>query len=240
MPIEIKMPRLTDSMTESAVVAWRKIEGEPVRAGEVIAEIQADKTTVDFEAPDDGTLSKIVTPAGTDGIKVGDTIACLQRPGEATSSPADRTETAAEVVTRNENGRPDQDVESIAVAASEVQHGKPLARADVTASPLARSMAAQAGIDLSRLNRNGPQDRITIAEVLAELGAEPRLMNPVSRATAAVSDRAPGPSESDAPFDEVSHSRMRQIIAQRLSGSTRVDHAGDRRRRPQRVGRDRV
>src|SRR4051812_16964233 len=86
MPTEIRMPRLVDSMTEGAVVAWRAREGEPVAAGEVIAEIEVDKTTVDLKAPEAGTLARIVAPAGSEKIEVGAVLAILEPGGQPTAA----------------------------------------------------------------------------------------------------------------------------------------------------------
>jgi pyruvate dehydrogenase E2 component (dihydrolipoamide acetyltransferase) len=209
MPIEIRMPRLTDSMTEGVVVAWRKSEGEPVRAGEVIAEIQADKTTVDFEAPADGTLGRIVTPAGADAVKVGDILAFVHEPGDVPSSAANGVTVSAAAVTK------------YTTTQSEETAGPTMtiAPADIEATPLARSMAAQAGIDLSRLSQTGPRGRVTMARVLTELGGvEPR---PGKRFRNVDSVPTPIPESSaiDAPYDEVPHSPMRQVIARRLSAA---------------------
>jgi pyruvate dehydrogenase E2 component (dihydrolipoamide acetyltransferase) len=209
MPIEIRMPRLTDSMTEGVVVTWRKSEGEPVRAGEVIAEIQADKTTVDFEAPAAGTLGRIVTPAGADAVKVGDVLAFLHEPGEVTSSAANGVTAAATAVTRYANVGSE-------VAAEPTMTVTPI---DIEATPLARSMAAQVGIDLSRLSQNGLHGRVTMADVLTELGVvEPRLGKPFPTVDS-VSTPKPETSETNAPYDEVPHSPMRQVIARRLSAA---------------------
>ena len=82
MPIEIRMPRLADSMTEGTVVAWRVREGESVTAGEVIAEIEVDKTTVELKAPDAGTLTAIVVPAGSEKVEVGAVLAILEPDGD--------------------------------------------------------------------------------------------------------------------------------------------------------------
>jgi pyruvate dehydrogenase E2 component (dihydrolipoamide acetyltransferase) len=209
MPIEIRMPRLTDSMTEGVVVAWRKSEGEPVRAGEVIAEIQADKTTVDFEAPADGTLGRIVTPAGADAVKVGDVLAFLHEPGEVTSSAANGVTAAAVAVPKY----------TTAQSADTAGPTMAIAPADIEATPLARSMAAQAGIDLSRVSQNGPHGRVTMAEVLTELGiVEPRPGKPFTELDSLATTH-PETSATDAPYDEVPHSPMRQVIARRLSAA---------------------
>ena len=209
MPIEIRMPRLTDSMTEGVVVTWRKSEGEPVRAGEVIAEIQADKTTVDFEAPADGTLGRIVTPAGADAVKVGDVLAFLHEPGEVTSSTPNGATVSAVAVPKYPTTQ----------SAETAGPTMAIAPADIEATPLARSMATQAGIDLSRLSPNGLRGRVTMAEVLTELGVvEPRPGKPFPSVDF-VTTSNPETSAADAPYDELPHSPMRQVIARRLSAA---------------------
>ena len=87
MSIEIRMPRLVDTMTQGSVVAWRKREGEPVQAGEVIAEIEADKATVDLESPGDGTLARIIVAAGAENVAVGQVLAILAPAGQAVADP---------------------------------------------------------------------------------------------------------------------------------------------------------
>ncbi|MGZ3302140.1 MAG: biotin/lipoyl-containing protein, partial [Isosphaeraceae bacterium] len=90
MPIEIRMPRLVDTMTQGAVVAWRKKEGERVRAGEVIAEIEVDKATVDLEAPGDGTLARIIVPVGEEKVEVGRVLAVLDEIGQMAPASNDQ------------------------------------------------------------------------------------------------------------------------------------------------------
>ena len=98
MPIEIRMPRLVDSMTHGGLVAWRKGEGEKVRTGEVIAEIEADKTTVDLESPCDGTIERILMPAGTEKVEVGTLLAVLADLNDISSSQE------GEALSKNEEG----------------------------------------------------------------------------------------------------------------------------------------
>ncbi len=93
MPTEIRMPRLVDTMTQGTVVAWRAQEGERVTAGEVIAEIEVDKTTVDLQAPDAGTLTRIVVPAGSADVEVGSLLAILDPDGGP--APADREDSVS-------------------------------------------------------------------------------------------------------------------------------------------------
>jgi pyruvate dehydrogenase E2 component (dihydrolipoamide acetyltransferase) len=225
MPTEIRMPRLTDMMTEGAVVAWRKREEEPVRAGEVVAEVEADKTTVTLEAPEDGTLIRIVVPAGAEKVKVGEVLAILQRPGEMAAPVAEEPAAAASVPSRQGNGHL---VKSADRATDQAEAAPAIPRAeltvapapvDVEASPLARSMARQAGLDLPSLRGSGPQGRVIKADVLAALGFGPGLEVPSPPPVVAV---APEPPQAEAPYDEVPHSRMRQVIARRLGESKRT------------------
>src|ERR1700760_4803845 len=88
---EIKMPKLSDTMTEGTLVAWKKKKGEQVSAGEVIAEIETDKATMEWESPEDGTLTEIYVEEGGK-VKVGDRIAFIGEPGEATSAEPDKKE----------------------------------------------------------------------------------------------------------------------------------------------------
>ena len=223
MPIEIRM-RLTDSMTEGVVVAWRKREGEPVRAGEVIAEIQADKTTVDFEAPDDGTLGRIVTPAGAEAVKVGDVLAILHRPGEVPSPAAHGSEAPCLRPYDNGNSRPDEKAGPATATADRhivVPRSGPRCRGPgrCPREPTGMQHGRAGRLDLSRLSLNGPRGRITMADVLTELGVEPRPANALPPGVTAVPDPRHEQPETDAPFDELPHSQIRQVIARRLGAS---------------------
>ena len=229
MPTEIRMPRLTDTMTEGAVVAWRKREGDSVRAGEVLAEVEADKTTVDLEAPEDGALSRIVVSAGSEKVRVGEVLAILHRPGEAMAPAAKEPVAEVPPPLRQGNGLPamstDRETDSIE-AKAKAEPAFPLAERPVTpvpdhvqASPLARSMAMQAGLDLSSLRGSGPRGRVVKADVFAALGSGPGREAPSPRPVPAV---GPEPFQAEIPYDEVPHSRMRQIIARRLGESKRT------------------
>ena len=106
MPIEIRMPRLVDTMTQGAVVAWRKKEGERVRAGEVIAEIEADKATVDLEAPGDGTLARIIVPVGAEKVEVGRVLAVLDEIGQMAPASNDQPSAAPPPVSDGDEVQP--------------------------------------------------------------------------------------------------------------------------------------
>jgi pyruvate dehydrogenase E2 component (dihydrolipoamide acetyltransferase) len=221
MPTEIRMPRLVDSMTHGAVVVWRSREGEPVMAGEVIAEIEIDKTTVDLEAPDAGTLTKIVVPAGSEKVEVGAVLAILEPNGAPAPAVIEEPVSLTLKPANGGNGRTEQPAESGPNSVRAALEPVPaLPQVEIGASPLARSMALQAGLDLSSLQGSGPAGRIVLADVLSALGFHhaSEQVRPPSPAT--TSGRQP--SQSSAPYDEVPHSRVRQVIAQRLSESKRT------------------
>jgi pyruvate dehydrogenase E2 component (dihydrolipoamide acetyltransferase) len=224
MPIEIQiqMPRLVDSMTEGAVVAWRVREGEPVTAGMVIAEIEVDKATGYLEAPEAGTLTRIVVPASSEKVEVGAVLAILEPGG----SPTPTVVVVEEPVSRSvrgangTGGHPEQttgrDPDPVQVSLEPM-----LPQVEVDASPLARSMALQAGFELSSLQGTGPAGRIMQADVLTALGFHrtPEQVRPRSPVVAASGQYLPA---SSADFDEIPHSRVRQVIAQRLGESKRT------------------
>jgi pyruvate dehydrogenase E2 component (dihydrolipoyllysine-residue acetyltransferase) len=226
MPTEIRMPSLTDAMTEGAVVAWKKREGDSVRAGEVIAEIEADKTTVDLEAPEDGALTRIVVPAGAEKVRVGEVLAVLHRPGEAADAVAQGPAVEAPFPPRQSSDHLAESADGatgpaeseIGPATSRSEPTASRATADVKASPLARSMAIQAGLDLSSLQGSGPRGRVVKADVLKALGFGPGLEDPSQPPCPATGAEPPW---AETPFDEIPHTRMRQVIARRLGESKR-------------------
>jgi pyruvate dehydrogenase E2 component (dihydrolipoamide acetyltransferase) len=216
MPTEIRMPRLIDSMTQGAVVAWRKREGEIVRAGEAIAEIEADKTTVDLESPAAGRLIKILTPAGSDKVDVGAVLAVLDETGD---SAAVVEQPAAAAAASPSNGHPPvyAEAEPEPVAPKIIPRRADDIPGGVSATRLARSMAMQAGLDLAAIRGSGPEGRIVQADVLGALGLEP-----AAREASLPRSSAPPPSSAPGPFEEVPHSRVRRVIAQRLGESKRT------------------
>jgi pyruvate dehydrogenase E2 component (dihydrolipoamide acetyltransferase) len=225
MPTEIRMPRLIDSMTQGAVVAWRKGEGDSVQAGEAIAEIEADKTTVDLEAPAAGRLVKILTPAGSDKVEVGAVLAIVDEAGEAGAAVIKQPTPAPASAAIQPNGHPpsadEVEPEPHAVSAPTVIPRPADIPPGVDATPLARRMAVQAGLDLSSIRGSGPRGRIVRADVLAALGLESNVEDArPARAPASPATRPPSPAS--ASFDEVPHSRVRRVIAERLGESKRT------------------
>jgi len=208
MATNILMPALSPTMTEGNLARWLKNEGDKVRAGDVIAEIETDKATMEVEAVDEGVLGKIVVAAGTQNVKVNEVIAVLVEPGEAVgAAPAAPKPVAAAAAA------PVATPVAPPVAAPVVMSGGDR----VVASPLAKRMAAQSGLDLSRVAGTGPNGRIVKADVEAALAKPAAAPAPVAAAPAPKPVAAiPAPS---AGVTAAPNSSMRKVIARRLSES---------------------
>src|SRR4249919_1687345 len=233
MPVELKMPALSPTMEEGTLAKWLVKEGDDVKSGDILAEIETDKATMEFEAVDEGKIAKILVPEGSDGVKVGTPIAILAGEGEevSASAPAPRAEAP-----------PSPKEEPKLVAAPPAKGGgetpaappaaaAPAPRADsgdrIKASPLARRLAEAQGIDLSTLTGSGPGGRIVRADLGSAGGGAQAAQ--VARAAAAVSGAAQPaglqPVEAELAFtDGVPHevvklSNMRKTIARRLTES---------------------
>ncbi len=221
MPTEIRMPRLVDSMTHGAIIAWRKREGETVAAGEVIAEIEVDKTTVDLMAPDAGTLTRIEVPADSEKVEVGTVLAILEPIASPVHSVITEPAPPAFKPAALGHGCADQPAESDAHIASASREPKaPVPRVEVDASPMARSMAFQAGVDISSIHGSGPSGRVLQVDILAALGLSQTPNGVRSSASVALSSREI--THTSSSYDEIPHSRVRQVTAQRLSDSKRT------------------
>ncbi|MBO0711897.1 MAG: E3 binding domain-containing protein, partial [Acetobacteraceae bacterium] len=168
MATNILMPALSPTMTEGTLSRWLKKEGEPVRAGDVIAEIETDKATMEVEAVDEGVLGKILINDGTEGVKVNEPIAILVGEGEAVpASPAPRA-AAPTADLKPEAPRPQPAPETPPVPAPRLSaNGGGGDGQRIFVSPLARRMAKQAGIELSGLRGSGPNGRIVKADIEA-------------------------------------------------------------------------
>ncbi len=227
MPTEILMPALSPTMEEGTLAKWLVKEGDAVASGDVMAEIETDKATMEFEAVDEGTIGKIVVPEGTEGVKVNDVIAVLLEDGEsadditasAAPAPAAQPAAAAEAAPA---GAPDKAGPAAAPApAAPVKDGN-----RIFATPLARRIAQDKGLDLSQLTGSGPHGRIIKADVEnAQPGAQPAKADaPAAKADAAAAAMATGPTTDvvlktyqDRPFEEVKLDGMRKTIAARLT-----------------------
>jgi len=233
MPIEIKMPALSPTMEEGTLAKWLIKEGDVVSSGDLMAEIETDKATMEFEAVDEGKIVKILVAEGTDNVKVGTVIALLEGEDDAGSSipepAAKESEPKPAPVDPNKTGTEAKPVERTVEQAED--HGKaaaapaPKSEGDrVKASPLARRLAAAQGIDLATLTGSGPNGRIVKAD-LAE--AKPAAAAPAKSETTADASApaatAPAPAKPaiipDIPHESTKLSNIRKTIARRLTES---------------------
>jgi pyruvate dehydrogenase E2 component (dihydrolipoamide acetyltransferase) len=244
MPINILMPALSPTMEKGNLAKWLKKEGDTVKSGDVIAEIETDKATMEVEAVDEGTIAKILVPEGTQDVPVNDIIAILAADGEDVKAagagggeteakaekPAAKSETPAEA---KAEPKPEPKVETKAeapAAKAPAPAAAPAAQssgARVFSSPLARRLAKEAGIELGRITGSGPHGRVVAADVAkAKSGAG--LKAPAAAPAGATAGIA-APAMSDAQilglyeegaYESVPHDSMRRTIAQRLTAAT--------------------
>jgi pyruvate dehydrogenase E2 component (dihydrolipoamide acetyltransferase) len=234
---EIQMPKLSDTMTEGTLVAWKKKKGDKVSAGEVIAEIETDKATMEWESPEDGTLTEIYVQEGGK-VNVGDKIAFIGEEGEAApkkeaekkeeaskkeekpnaeekkeKKPQTETEKPAPPEKKEKETAPPQGKEK----APEKKETAPVAEIDkgeearVKASPVARRVAAELGVDLASVKGTGPEGRVTESDVRA-----------LAKSKTAAPQKAPAVTKPSAPSVKAGEgariqlSGMRKGIAERL------------------------
>ena len=244
MPIEILMPALSPTMTEGNLAKWLKKEGDEVHSGDVLAEIETDKATMEVEAVDDGTIGKILVPEGAQGIKVSAPIALLLAEGEEASALRDVAPASPEPPSAAPSQQePQQERETSALPAVTTGPASLPASAPsgergdgrIFASPLARRMAQHAGLDLAAIRGSGPQGRIVKADIDAALSAArgapaaPAPPAAAPRPAAAPSGPlVPAPALSkervaalagNPPYTERPLNAMRRVIARRLTES---------------------
>ena len=218
MPLNIEMPKLSDTMTEGTVVRWLKKEGEEVEIGDIIAEIETDKATMEMEAFDEGILSKISVPEGGKA-PVGSAIAILLEDGESEEATTPAMESAP---TASAN-TPPAAAKALESAAATVNKSQPSAPAPtdgerIKASPLAKKIAESEGVDLTAVAGTGPGGRIVKADVVAAPPASspaPAPAAPPASPAAAPTPAAISPVAEGAD-QIVELSSMRKIIAERL------------------------
>jgi len=232
MPIELKMPALSPTMEEGTLAKWLVKEGDDVKSGDILAEIETDKATMEFEAVDEGKIAKILVAEGTDGVKVGAPIAIMAGEGESVEAgAAPKADTPPPTPPKAPAApKPDQTPKAPpAPAAVETPPAPPQPAAPpraegdrVKASPLARKLAQAQGIDLSSLQGSGPGGRIVRADVDAAAGKAPAAAPagaPAAAAAPALGGHLvmPGPMEQAIPHEEVKLSNIRKTIARRLT-----------------------
>ncbi|MEO9825784.1 MAG: pyruvate dehydrogenase complex dihydrolipoamide acetyltransferase [Paracoccaceae bacterium] len=225
MPTEILMPALSPTMEEGTLAKWLVKEGDTVASGDLLAEIETDKATMEFEAVDEGTVGKLLIAEGSEGVKVNTAIAVLLEDGESAdgigeaSAPAPKEEA------------PKAEAEAAPASGTDSVGGSPApaapARADgdrVFASPLARRIAADKGLDLSEIKGSGPKGRIVKADVENATPGAAKPAASAAAAPAAASAPAAGPSTAqvvamyqDRDYEEIALDGMRKTIAARLT-----------------------
>ncbi|PQZ51794.1 pyruvate dehydrogenase complex dihydrolipoamide acetyltransferase [Ochrobactrum sp. MYb15] len=230
MPIKITMPALSPTMEEGNLSKWLVKEGDKVTSGDVIAEIETDKATMEVEAVDEGTVAKLVVPAGTEGVKVNALIAILAEDGEDVAEAAKGGDVApapkAEAKAETPKEEPKKEAAPAAIPApakAEAPAAAPAANSGerVFASPLARRIAKDAGVDVSAVKGTGPHGRVVQRDVEAAIKSGGT--KATSAAPQAVAS-APKPQSDDAilklfeegTYEIVPHDGMRKTIARRL------------------------
>lgn len=236
MPINILMPALSPTMEEGNLAKWLVKEGDSVTSGDVLAEIETDKATMEVEAVDEGTVGKIVVPDGTAGVKVNELIAVLLEEGEDassidTSASAPPPDAGAQEPAPGAASDPASAIPAN-VSVAPADPTPPAPRADgsrIIASPLARRIAKQNGIDLAVVRGSGPHGRIIKADVEAAIAGGTGKAAPSSDASAPskpASAPAKGMSDDavlklfeEGSYELVPHDGMRKTIAARLTES---------------------
>ena len=227
MPIKILMPALSPTMTEGNLAKWLKAEGDSVESGDVIAEIETDKATMEVESVDDGVIGKILVPAGTEGVKVNELIAVLLEDGEsendinsvisnaqsAEKSPNTEGDSSSQAP-QNDSSNKEEEAKPMQPAPQQIQSSDNR----IYASPLARRIANDKGIDLDNLKGSGPRGRIVKADVEGFNGTS---VTPQTR----TANDAPQPigdqkvNEFGMVYSEIPNNNIKKITAKRLQES---------------------
>ena len=230
MPINITMPALSPTMEEGNLAKWLVKEGDKIAPGDVIAEIETDKATMEVEAVDEGTVAKIVVPAGTAGVKVNALIAVLAADGEDVAAAA--AGEAPKAAPAAAPAKVDAPAAVVAAPAAPAAPAPAVAKGErVFASPLARRLAKEAGVELSAVAGSGPHGRVVKADVEKAVagGVAPKAAVSASASASPTSTAAPvatGLSDEavlklfeQGTYELLPHDGMRRVIASRLTES---------------------
>ena len=255
MPINILMPALSPTMETGTLAKWLKKEGDKVKSGDIIAEIETDKALMEFEAVDEGTIGKILVPEGTADVAINAPIAVLLTEGEdaaamkdlpVAAAPAVKAPAAPPAKADAPASTPPAKAEPSA-AASVAQAASPAKPADtvaastngkdggrVFASPLARRLAMEAGIDVARVTGSGPHGRVVKSDIEAAASGKAPLSAPSAKSAGTPAPAPAAPSMTDAQvlklfeegsYDVIPHDNVRKIIARRLvEAKTTIPH----------------
>jgi pyruvate dehydrogenase E2 component (dihydrolipoamide acetyltransferase) len=225
MPIELKMPALSPTMEEGTLARWLVKEGDKVSSGDLLAEIETDKATMEFEAVDEGIVTKILVAEGTDGVKVGAVIAMIQ--GEDDQGAVDKGHAqplplagGEQVVSTPQPVKPTIKTPLPQAGGAGGGPATPQSNDRVKASPLAKRIAENKGLDLTTISGTGPNGRIVKADVEAISGEGRSAV--VAELDRGIRRETPAPTQTidtDIPHEVVKLSNMRKTIARRLTES---------------------
>src|SRR5690242_13785907 len=242
MPTNILMPALSPTMEKGNLARWLKKEGDRVKSGDVIAEIETDKATMEYEAVDEGTLAKIVVPEGTQDVPVNQVIAVLAGEGEDVKAAAAGAKTGTPKTAapkKEEKKEEPKRAEGPNAEDKPAPEKKPEIKAQpapqssrranrVFSSPLARRLAKEAGIDIGRVEGSGPHGRVIARDIEAAKSGKGMRGAP-SAAPAAGAAIAPAMSDrqilglyEEGSYELVPHDGMRRTIAQRLTAAVQT------------------
>ena len=239
MPTNILMPALSPTMEKGNLARWLKKEGDKIKSGDVIAEIETDKATMEYEAVDDGTLAKIVVPEGTQDVAVNAVIAVLAGEGEDVKAAASSAKSAPAATPKSPETSKPQPAKATATVPTPPASPKAISPQTahvafaggpnrIFSSPLARRLAKEAGLDLNRVQGSGPHGRVIARDIEdAKSGKGLRGPGEAPPGGAGTPSIAPLMSDQqirslyeDGSYDFVPHDGMRRTIAQRLTAST--------------------
>jgi len=224
MSVNVLMPALSPTMEKGNLSKWLKKEGDVIKSGDVLAEIETDKATMEVEAVDEGILAKIVVPAGTNDVPVNQLIAVIAAEGEDVSSAGSLSAPAPAAPVAAAVAAPASPVAAPLAASQAPQAGS---GSKVFASPLAKRIAKDGGLDLSRVTGSGPHGRIVERDVRAALAggvSAPKVASVPASAPVLAPAAAPAISDDQTrklfnpgTFEEIPHDGMRKTIARRLT-----------------------
>jgi pyruvate dehydrogenase E2 component (dihydrolipoamide acetyltransferase) len=227
MPISLKMPALSPTMEEGTLAKWLVKEGDSVSSGDLLAEIETDKATMEFESIDEGVIAKILIEAGSENVKVGEVIAILAEEGEDVGDAADsggsdakakKDEPAAKekAADKKPDEKPSAKAEEKAESKSAPAPAPSSSGDRIKVSPLAKRLAAEKGLDLSSIKGSGPNGRIVKADLDgAKAGAAAAKEEAAPKAAPAPAQ--PAKIDTDIPHEAEKLNNVRKVIARRLT-----------------------
>lgn len=231
MAVNILMPALSPTMEKGNLAKWLKKEGDTVKSGDVLAEIETDKATMEVEAVDEGVLAKIIVPAGSNDVMVNAVIAIIAAEGENVSAPAAATKAPTPAPSVTPAAAPAMSAAAPAPATATVSASAQRNDARVFASPLAKRLAKEAGLDLAALSGSGPHGRIVERDVREAVAGgvshKPSVssssaphaapVSPTGVMASGLSDAATKAMFAAGSYEEIPHDGMRKTIARRLT-----------------------